>query len=72
MQTKIESIIEANANTFSGFLISWAVMAWVIPFLFTVDTGGPAKSGGIVLVFTIIAILRNYIIRRIFNKLFKK
>lgn len=67
-QSKRHSFLESLLNTGSAFVISWLVFWAVIPLLFGIDTG-PGKSAGIVLVFTLISIARNYFWRRIFNRL---
>lgn len=67
-QSKKHSLMESLLNTGSAFLISWFVFWAVIPLLFNIETG-PGKSAGIVLIFTLISVARNYIWRRIFNSL---
>lgn len=70
-QSRWQSLLEAKLNTISAFFISWATMAWVIPLLFPVTGVNASNSFGIVMVFTLISIVRNYFIRRLFNYLEK-
>lgn len=66
MQTKTNSLIEAVTNTSVGFIISLAATFVIFPLVGVESTG--AKNIVITLFFTIISILRGYIVRRIFNK----
>lgn len=65
MQTRLESFIEANVNTFVGFLVSWITAYFVLP-LFGMKKS-VVSSFEITVIFTFLSIARNYIIRRIFN-----
>lgn len=69
-QTKLQSKIEAIVNSVIGYIISVGVMIMVMP-LFDVHIT-PTKNMLLVGVFTIISIIRNYIIRRWFNHMLKK
>lgn len=65
-QTWLGSIVEAKTNIVIGFAINWtANMVFLPMFGFSTLTG--AKAFGIGLVFTVISILRQLIIRRFFN-----
>lgn len=66
MQTKAQSFIEANFNTFSGTLINWGAGMLIYP-LFGLSVSALDVTG-ITLCFTILSVLRNYIIRRTFTK----
>lgn len=67
-QTWWGSIVEAKANIVIGFAINWTANMLVLPlFGFSSLTG--AKAFGIGLVFTVISILRQLVIRRWFNSL---
>lgn len=64
-QSKRASFMESLANTFSGFLLSIVVGYFVFPLF-----GMPqslASSFWITVVFTVVSIGRNYIVRRVFN-----
>ena len=65
MQSKKNSLLEACVSTLIGFVIS-LVFA---PFIFKVCgvTIEPAQMGATTALFTIISVLRGYIIRRFFN-----
>ncbi len=65
-QSKFQSFIEAMYNTFVGFMISFIVGMIVYPLYgMTVTT---SQNAQIVAIFTITSLLRNYIVRRWFNK----
>lgn len=66
MQTRLESFIEANINTFIGFIISYILAYTVLP-LYGVERS-LWISFQITIIYTIVSIIRNYIIRRFFNK----
>lgn len=68
MQSKWESFTESLLNTASAFVISWLVQAFVVPFIWPSVQASPTEALGIVLLFTVVAILRNYVWRRLFNK----
>jgi SNF family Na+-dependent transporter len=65
MQSRTHSLIEACANTASGFLVSLAAAHAVFPaFGCHITT---AQNIGITLIFTVLSIARSYVWRRIFN-----
>lgn len=67
MQTRTLSAVEAISNTSSGFFISWALTMVILPvFGFDVLIH---QALGLTLIYTVTSVLRNYTIRRIFNKL---
>ncbi len=66
MQTKQQSLIEAITNTAVGFGISFASTFLIFPLMGM--RSGVASNLVITCYFTIISILRSYIIRRYFNK----
>lgn len=67
MQTRLQSIIEANVNLMVGFGISWAANVWVVPSLFGVAMS--AKQGfGMVVLFSVLSLIRQYVLRRVFNR----
>jgi hypothetical protein len=66
-QTRFGSFIEAWANIFVGFAINWSANMLILPaFGFPVSA---AKAFGIGLIFTVISLVRQYILRRWFNGL---
>lgn len=66
-QTRLQSFLEANVSTAIGFGISWLATPFVLAaFGFTV---GAAKAFGITLVYTVISIIRGYVVRRFFNRI---
>lgn len=69
-QSKRASLIESLANTLSGFGLSLVVGYFVFPMF-----GMPqslASSFWITVVFTVVSIGRNYIVKRVFNLLHVK
>jgi hypothetical protein len=65
MQSKRWSIIEAMSNNIIGYIIAVVMYKLVLPiFGYNVSW---SQSNVIVIVFTIISIIRSYLIRRIFN-----
>lgn len=65
-QTWWGSIVEAKTNIVIGFAINWTANMLVLP-LFGFDSLTAGKAFGIGLVFTVISILRQLVIRRWFN-----
>ena len=68
-QTKKQSIIEVIANTVVGFIISVGVSVLLFPLMGIPVTFG--ENLGITLIFTVISLVRSFIMRRIFNKIHK-
>ena len=65
MQSRMDSLIEAVVNTFIGwfvFLLAWLVIAWAYSVPMTW-----AKNIQITLWFTLVSLLRQFILRRLFN-----
>lgn len=66
-QTKLQSFLEANVSTAVGFGISWAVTPFVMgAFGYSVGAG---TAFGITVVYTVISIIRGYLVRRFFNRM---
>lgn len=65
MQTKKQSLKESLTNTFIGFLISLLATFIVLPMFGIQSTF--LKNIGITICFTVISIIRGYLIRRYFN-----
>jgi len=59
------SMIEASANTASGFVLSW--LAGMIVYPLVGWSVSPAQNTVVVAVFTVISVVRSYIWRRAFN-----
>jgi hypothetical protein len=67
MQTKTLSAIEAGANTGSGFFISWVLTMLILPVF-----GFPIRydqAFGLTMIYTVVSLLRNYAVRRVFTRL---
>ena len=67
MQRKKHSALEAIANVAVGYLVSVLANMFVLP-LFGYDVT-VADSFAIGIAFTLISLVRSYVLRRIFNKL---
>jgi hypothetical protein len=69
-QSKKDSIKESTMNATIGFLIAWLYN--LIPLLITLPLFGLNVSFGdslkITIIFTIISIIRGYLVRRWFNR----
>ena len=68
-QTKKQSIIEVIANTVVGLIISVGVSVLLFPLMGIPVTFG--ENLGITLIFTVISLVRSFVMRRIFNKIHK-
>ncbi|MDB0603166.1 hypothetical protein PL373_18945 [Tenacibaculum maritimum] len=66
MQTKKQSFIESITNTTVGFCISLGATFIIFPIVGISSTG--IKNIAVTLFFTVISIIRGYVIRRFFNK----
>ena len=64
-QSRLGSLIEVLFNIAIGFAINWAANLLILPLYGFQVTGGQAFSMG--LLFTVISVIRSYIIRRWFN-----
>ena len=67
-QTKFGSLVEASANIAVGFTINFTANLLILP-LFGFSSLNASKAFGIGLVFTVISLCRQFIIRRYFNGL---
>jgi hypothetical protein len=68
-QTKKQSFMEANVNTFIGFGISYITLL-VVNALYGLELT-LFDSLEITLIFTVVSIGRNYVVRRYFNRMMK-
>lgn len=66
MQTKKQSFLESLTNTAVGFIISLASTFVIFPLVGYEST--PFKNLVVTVFFTVISIIRGYVIRRWFNK----
>jgi hypothetical protein len=66
-QTKLGSFVEAWANIAVGFTINWCANMLVLPLFGFHVTG--SQAFGIGIIFTVISLLRSYLLRRYFNGL---
>jgi hypothetical protein len=66
MQTKKQSFIESLTNTLVGFLFSFASTFLIFPLMGM--QGSVGKNFVITIFFTVVSVLRGYVIRRYFNK----
>ena len=66
MQSKLESLYEASTNVFIGFVIAFISQLVFFPIVgieVTLD-----QNFILTILFTLVSIIRTYIIRRYFNK----
>ena len=66
MQSKRNSVIESITNTMSGFIVSLVVQLAIYPAL-NIEVS-INENIIITTVFTVISILRGYLVRRLFNR----
>jgi len=66
-QTRLGSWIESWANVAIGFAINWTANMLIFPLFGFNITGAQAFHVGII--FTIISVVRSYVLRRVFNKI---
>jgi len=67
MQSKKQSLFESLLNISIGFAISLIATFLVFP-LFGIEST-PLKNVGITIFFTVISLVRSYLLRRLFNRL---
>lgn len=65
-QTRKGSAAEALANTAIGWAVNFSANLLVLP-LFGFTSITPAKAFGIGVVFTVISLVRSYVLRRVFE-----
>lgn len=66
-QTRWQSFVEVNASTAVGFVVSWAATP---PILYAFGyQAGAGKALGITVVYTVLSLLRGWVMRRLFNRL---
>lgn len=64
-QTRMQSLIEVNAGTAVGFLVSWGATPFILA-AFGYEAGA-GKAFGITAAYTVLSIARGYLVRRAFN-----
>lgn len=64
-QTRLGSLIEAFTNVVIGFAINWGANMVILPMFGFPVSGGQAFGMG--LLFTVISVIRSYVLRRWFN-----
>tara|TARA_R110000744_G_scaffold242005_1_gene359195 strand:+ start:309 stop:533 length:225 start_codon:yes stop_codon:yes gene_type:complete len=70
MQSQKGSLVEAISGTIIGLITSFAIQLTIYPALgITVSIG---ENLIITAVFFVVSIIRSYLVRRLFNKIFKK
>lgn len=69
-QTRLGSLVEVCINILIGFSINWIANIYILPLYGFAITGGQAFSMG--LIFTVISVIRSYVIRRWFNAMLRK
>ncbi len=66
MQSKLESLYEASINTFLGFVIAFISQLVFFPIVGIEVT--LVQNFILTVLFTLVSIIRTYIVRRFFNK----
>ena len=66
-QTKIESLVEATVNTIVGFTITLAFLP-IVNYIWDIKMSTGQMTGSTFL-FTILSVVRGYVVRRFFNNL---
>lgn len=70
MQSKRNSAFEAVANVMIGYLVSVLANVLILPlFGYNVTVGDSFAIG---LAFTVVSLVRSYILRRLFNRMDKR
>lgn len=66
MQTRIMSLIEAATNTVIGFVVNFTANLLILPIIFGIRVT-IAENMVLGLIFTVISVVRGYLLRRFFN-----
>ncbi len=66
-QTKLMSLIETKVNTGVGFVGSWLLAVYAMPFFGLHPS--PGQATGVVAMYTVWSLVRSYSVRRVFNRL---
>ena len=65
-QSRLMSMIEANVNLVVAFGISWFAQVYLVSWLLEIQISG-RQGAGIVLLFSVLSFIRQFVLRRIFN-----
>lgn len=65
-QTKLESLIEVTLNIFIGWCVSMLVTVYIVVPVWHLDWS-LTESFWVTMVYTLVAIIRGYFVRRFFN-----
>ena len=65
MQTKQRSLFEVSVNVAIGYLVSYASLYIIFP-IFDIESS-PRDKAFITLFFTVVSVIRGYLVRRYFN-----
>ncbi len=66
MQTRVESLVEKIVDMVLAIIISTCVMKWALPALGITEQSHWDTSFTLVIIFTVISLIRGYIVRRAF------
>ena len=66
MQNKKTSVVEVCVNVFSGTILSYLLTLFALP-LWGININ-PTRALEITILYTLVALIRSYIIRRLFNR----
>lgn len=66
MQSKRQSLIETVTSTFIGLVVSFLTQIIVFP-IYNLEVNF-SQNLQITLIFTVVSILRGYVVRRVFNR----
>lgn len=66
-QSKLESKIETVANTGVGWTINFFANIWIMPLFYGAVAKDIGKAFWIGVIFTVISLVRGYLLRRLFN-----
>ena len=69
-QSRTHSALETTASTAIGFAVSWAATPWILAAFGY--TAGAATAFGITAVYTLLSLVRGYVVRRAFNRLHRR
>ena len=68
-QTRFGSVVEAFANIAVGFSINFCANLLILPIFYGPIASSASKAFSIGVIFTVISLVRSYILRRWFNGL---
>jgi hypothetical protein len=65
-QSRLESIIEVFINYLFGIIIAHLTFKYLVPVFFDIHSTH-AQAFGVTMLFTVISVIRSYVVRRAFN-----